>query len=45
MEEKFRRMGLMSGDLTEDEWLGDENVLGNISQKEYVEGQEWRAEI
>ena len=44
MEEKFRRMGLMSDDPT-DEWDTDDNLLASISQKEHVEGQEWRAEI
>jgi len=44
MEEKFRRMGLMSEDPT-DEWDNDDDLLASISQKEHVEGQEWRAEI
>ncbi len=42
MEEKFRRMGLLS---ESDDWSEDPDVLADISQKEYVEGQEWRAEI
>jgi hypothetical protein len=42
MEEKFRRMGLLS---ESDDWSEDPSVLADISQKEYVEGQEWRAEI
>ena len=46
MEEKFRRMGLL-GDNDNDLSSPDleQNVLGDISAKEYVEGQEWRAEI
>jgi hypothetical protein len=44
MEENFRRMGLLSDDLA-DEWLDDQNALSDISLKEHVEGQEWRAEI
>ncbi len=46
MEEKFRRMGLLSdndNDLSSPDL--EQNVLGDISVKEYVEGQEWRAEI
>ena len=47
MEEKFRRMGLLSDN--DNDFLSptdlDQNVLGNISAREYVEGQEWRAEI
>ena len=44
MEEKFRRMGLLS-DSESNDWSEDPDVLADISQKEYVEGQEWRAEI
>ena len=46
MEEKFRRMGLLSDDASDD--LLDDNDSGtvvDISQKQYVEGLEWRAEI
>lgn len=46
MEEKFRRMGLLSDDASDD--FLDDNDSGtvvDISQKQYVEGLEWRAEI
>lgn len=43
MEEKFRRMGLLSDDdLVEDD---SADAIVDISQKQYVEGIEWRAEI
>ena len=46
MEEKFRRMGLLSDNDNDFLSASDEpNVLGDISAREYVEGQEWRAEI